>query len=182
MYGLAVWFIPVVTFFFVTLVPIIEEQNTCTCTCQFEFYLCFQMCQHSCVLGYWISTTARKCCGCTFISLFFNHIHIMCTELAALTHRDDEYAWAGVKDPKIVVTTSHNPSSRLKQFAKVKRLVYSVCVSLCVWVCVWVCVWGGGCGWVGVGKSVGVWGWVSLWGYEVGCTCICWLLPSNIFL
>ena len=35
------------------------------------------------------------------------------------THVDDEYAWAGVEDPKIVVTTSHNPSSRLKQFAKV---------------------------------------------------------------
>jgi U3 small nucleolar ribonucleoprotein protein IMP4 len=33
---------------------------------------------------------------------------------------DDEYVWAGVEDPKIVVTTSHNPSSRLKQFAKVR--------------------------------------------------------------
>ena len=32
---------------------------------------------------------------------------------------DDEYVWAGVEDPKIVITTSHNPSSRLKQFAKV---------------------------------------------------------------
>ena len=36
------------------------------------------------------------------------------------THMDDEYAWAGVEDPKIVMTTSHNPSSRLKQFAKVR--------------------------------------------------------------
>ena len=53
--------------------------------------------------------------------MFFN-----LTDLAALTHRDDEYAWAGVEDPKIVVTTSHNPSSRLKQFAKVR-----VCVCLC---------------------------------------------------
>ena len=33
---------------------------------------------------------------------------------------DDEYVWAGVEDPKIVVTTSHDPSSRLKQFAKVR--------------------------------------------------------------
>ena len=32
---------------------------------------------------------------------------------------DDEYRWAGVEDPKLMVTTSHNPSSRLKQFAKV---------------------------------------------------------------
>ena len=49
-------------------------------------------------------------------------------DLAAGTHMDDEYAWAGVEDPKIVVTTSHNPSSRLKQFAK-------VCVFVCVCVC-----------------------------------------------
>ena len=40
-------------------------------------------------------------------------------DLATSTHMDDEYVWAGVKDPKIVITTSHNPSSRLKQFAKV---------------------------------------------------------------
>lgn len=37
------------------------------------------------------------------------------------SHQDDEYAWAGVQDPKIMITTSHNPSSRLKQFAKVNR-------------------------------------------------------------
>jgi len=38
------------------------------------------------------------------------------------THQDDEYVWAGVDDPKLVVTTSHNPSSRLKQFAKVSLI------------------------------------------------------------
>lgn len=32
---------------------------------------------------------------------------------------DDEYKWAGVEDPKIMITTSRDPSSRLKQFAKV---------------------------------------------------------------
>jgi len=32
---------------------------------------------------------------------------------------DDEYANAGVADPKIVITTSRDPSSRLTQFAKV---------------------------------------------------------------
>ena len=37
------------------------------------------------------------------------------------SHQDDEYAWAGIQDPKIMITTSHNPSSRLKQFAKVKK-------------------------------------------------------------
>jgi len=32
---------------------------------------------------------------------------------------DDEYASAGAADPKILITTSRDPSSRLAQFAKV---------------------------------------------------------------
>merc|ERR1719381_465438 len=32
--------------------------------------------------------------------------------------QDDEYRWAGVEDPKIMITTSRDPSSKLKQFAK----------------------------------------------------------------
>ncbi|KAK6633885.1 snoRNA-binding rRNA-processing protein imp4 [Polyplax serrata] len=40
------------------------------------------------------------------------------------THQDDEYRWAGVKDPKIVITTSRDPSSRLKMFAKEMRLIF----------------------------------------------------------
>ncbi|KAI6656776.1 U3 small nucleolar ribonucleoprotein IMP4 [Oopsacas minuta] len=40
------------------------------------------------------------------------------------THEDDEYAYAGVEDPKLVVTTSHSPSSRLKQFAKELKLIF----------------------------------------------------------
>ena len=40
------------------------------------------------------------------------------------THIDDEYAWAGVKDPKICVTTSRSPSSRLKMFSKEVRLLF----------------------------------------------------------
>ncbi|KAI9012801.1 anticodon-binding protein [Gaertneriomyces semiglobifer] len=39
------------------------------------------------------------------------------------THIDDEYAQAGVHDPKILVTTSRDPSSRLQQFAKEIRLM-----------------------------------------------------------
>lgn len=35
------------------------------------------------------------------------------------SHIDDEYKWIGVEDPKIVVTTSRDPSSKLKEFAKV---------------------------------------------------------------
>merc|ERR1712183_961229 len=31
---------------------------------------------------------------------------------------DDEYRWLGVNDPNILITTSHNPSSSLKQFIK----------------------------------------------------------------
>lgn len=44
--------------------------------------------------------------------------------LEVATHIDDEYAWAGVEDPKIMITTSHSPSSRLKQFAKELRLIF----------------------------------------------------------
>ncbi|KAK9720715.1 snoRNA-binding rRNA-processing protein imp4 [Basidiobolus ranarum] len=40
------------------------------------------------------------------------------------THVDDEYARAGVQDPKIMITTSRDPSSRLQQFAKEMRLVF----------------------------------------------------------
>lgn len=36
------------------------------------------------------------------------------------SHMDDEYKWAGVEDPKVMVTTSRDPSSRLKMFAKVR--------------------------------------------------------------
>lgn len=43
------------------------------------------------------------------------------------THIDDEYAYAGVEDPKVVVTTSRDPSSRLQQFAKEFRLLIPNC-------------------------------------------------------
>uniref|UniRef100_A0A7E4ZWY8 Brix domain-containing protein n=1 Tax=Panagrellus redivivus TaxID=6233 RepID=A0A7E4ZWY8_PANRE len=39
------------------------------------------------------------------------------------TDMDDEYRWAGVNDPIVCITTSHNPSSKLKQFAKEVALV-----------------------------------------------------------
>lgn len=38
-------------------------------------------------------------------------------------HVDDEYAHAGEVDPKVLLTTSRDPSSRLTQFAKEMRLV-----------------------------------------------------------
>jgi len=37
---------------------------------------------------------------------------------------DDEYAFAGSRDPKICVTTSRDPSSRLKAFAKEVKLLF----------------------------------------------------------
>ncbi|KAK8731308.1 hypothetical protein OTU49_007536 [Cherax quadricarinatus] len=40
------------------------------------------------------------------------------------TNVDDEYRWAGVEDPKIVITTSRDPSSKLKQFAKEVKLLF----------------------------------------------------------
>lgn len=43
---------------------------------------------------------------------------------APRSHVDDEYARAGEADPKVVVTTSRDPSSRLGQFAKEVRLLF----------------------------------------------------------
>ena len=40
------------------------------------------------------------------------------------THVDDEYAYAGEKDPKVLITTSRDPSSRLVQFAKELKLLF----------------------------------------------------------
>ncbi|CAF2420150.1 unnamed protein product [Rotaria sp. Silwood2] len=41
-----------------------------------------------------------------------------------LSAEDDEYRWAGVEDPKVIITTSHDPSSKLKQFSKeLNRLI-----------------------------------------------------------
>lgn len=39
------------------------------------------------------------------------------------SYQDDEYRWAGVEDPKVVITTSRDPSSRLKVFAKEMKLM-----------------------------------------------------------
>ncbi|KAL8594737.1 snoRNA-binding rRNA-processing protein imp4 [Nucella lapillus] len=39
------------------------------------------------------------------------------------TSEDDEYRWAMVEDPKVMVTTSRDPSSKLKQFAKEMKLI-----------------------------------------------------------
>jgi U3 small nucleolar ribonucleoprotein protein IMP4 len=41
------------------------------------------------------------------------------TKEEPLTHIDDEYAQAGLEDPRILITTSRDPSSKLAQFAKV---------------------------------------------------------------
>lgn len=37
---------------------------------------------------------------------------------------DDEYRYAGVDNPKIMITTSHEPSARLKMFVKELRLIF----------------------------------------------------------
>jgi len=43
---------------------------------------------------------------------------------APSSHMDDEYRRSGIEDPKVIVTTSRDPSSRLTQFAKEMRLVF----------------------------------------------------------
>lgn len=40
------------------------------------------------------------------------------------SHIDDEYARAGEEDPRILITTARDASSRLTQFAKELRLVF----------------------------------------------------------
>ena len=49
------------------------------------------------------------------------------------SHIDDEYKWAGVEDPKIMVTTSRDPSSKLKQFAKVYTLSIKLGSAVAQW-------------------------------------------------
>lgn len=46
---------------------------------------------------------------------------------ALANSQDDEYRFAGVADPKLLITTSRDPSSRLKQFVKEMRLVFPNC-------------------------------------------------------
>jgi U3 small nucleolar ribonucleoprotein protein IMP4 len=45
-------------------------------------------------------------------------------QLEPTNHVDDEYSLAGTKDPKILITTSRDPSSRLSQFAKEVKLLF----------------------------------------------------------
>lgn len=40
------------------------------------------------------------------------------------SYQDDEYRWAGVENPKVVITTSRDPSSKLKVFAKELKLIF----------------------------------------------------------
>jgi len=40
------------------------------------------------------------------------------------THIDDEYARAGIEDPRVLLTTSRGPSGRLMQFVKELKLVF----------------------------------------------------------
>ncbi|RSH87913.1 snoRNA-binding rRNA-processing protein imp4 [Apiotrichum porosum] len=46
------------------------------------------------------------------------------------SHVDDEYAKVGTYDPKVVLTTSRDPSSRLLQFSKEMRLVFPNAIRL----------------------------------------------------
>ncbi|KAG5672239.1 hypothetical protein PVAND_002381 [Polypedilum vanderplanki] len=44
-------------------------------------------------------------------------------EATKTSSQDDEYRFAGCEDPKVFITTSHNPSTTLKQFVKEFRLL-----------------------------------------------------------
>ena len=43
---------------------------------------------------------------------------------APLSHIDDEYSQAGIDDPRVLITTSRDPSSKLAQFSKVRSRSY----------------------------------------------------------
>lgn len=47
-----------------------------------------------------------------------------------MNHIDDEYKNAGMFDPKVAITTSRDPSSRLKQFAQEIRLIFPNAIRL----------------------------------------------------
>ncbi|CAG8434727.1 7806_t:CDS:2 [Diversispora eburnea] len=49
-------------------------------------------------------------------------LHFDETQIDPTTHIDDEYARSGIFDPKVLITTSRSPSSRLSQFSKEIRL------------------------------------------------------------
>lgn len=55
-----------------------------------------------------------------FLFFLFNSSNYYFVCAGVSSHMDDEYKWAGVEDPKIMVTTSRDPSSRLKMFTKVR--------------------------------------------------------------
>lgn len=61
--------------------------------------------------------------GNQFLAIFPWFQCIFDIMIAPSTSIDDEYAAANHKDPKILVTTSRDPSSRLQQFAKEIRLI-----------------------------------------------------------
>eukprot|EP00761_Pharyngomonas_kirbyi_P013229 gb/GECH01013256.1/.p1 GENE.gb/GECH01013256.1/~~gb/GECH01013256.1/.p1 ORF type:complete len:313 (+),score=99.15 gb/GECH01013256.1/:1-939(+) len=46
------------------------------------------------------------------------------TEAKNIAEVDDEYATAGQTDPKVLLTTSHSPSSRLSRFIKEMKLIF----------------------------------------------------------
>jgi hypothetical protein len=46
-----------------------------------------------------------------------------------MSHIDSEYSRAGIMDPKIILTTSRDPSSKLLQFAKASDKQHASCAA-----------------------------------------------------
>lgn len=53
-----------------------------------------------------------------------NDIDVVGADELTTTYQDDEYRWAGIEDPKVVFTTSRDPSQKLKIFAKEMKLIF----------------------------------------------------------
>jgi hypothetical protein len=73
-----------------------------------------QLCQPSGAMANSLVKVFKPECLC-----IHSCFHMFFCILGVTTHIDDEYQMAGVDDPKILITTSRNPSARLKMFAKV---------------------------------------------------------------
>jgi hypothetical protein len=70
-----------------------------------------------------------------FCTVSHTILTFVCAHPQPTENIDDEYARAGIRDPKLVITTSRDPSSRLNQFVKVSSRVQTILFSVLSSVC-----------------------------------------------
>lgn len=65
---------------------------------------------------------------CGFMGLNIKPTYILLENVVPHSTIDDEYANATERDPKILLTTSRNPSAPLTQFVKVVKFQILICI------------------------------------------------------